>query len=300
MPIYDGVAALIGRTPLVRLKKLSPAGGAEICAKLEGKNPGGSVKDRPALAMLNAAEASGAVSAGGTIVEATSGNTGISLAMLAASRGYRCILVMPEDATIARRQLLKAYGAQLELTSAIEGMAGAVARAEAIVRETAGAFMPRQFENPENPKAHADTTAEEIWLDTAGAIDAFVAGVGTGGTLTGVAEVLKSRAKDVRIVAVEPRGSAVLSGGPAGLHGILGLGAGFVPKVLDRALIDQIIPVTDVAADRMARRLAHEEGLLVGTSSGANVYAAVEIAKTLRPNQRVVTVLCDTGERYLA
>jgi len=300
LPIYDGVAALIGRTPLVRLKKLSPAGGAEICAKLEGKNPGGSVKDRPALAMLNAAEASGAVSAGGTIVEATSGNTGISLAMLAASRGYRCILVMPEDATIARRQLLKAYGAQLELTSAIEGMAGAVARAEAIVRETAGAFMPRQFENPENPKAHADTTAEEIWLDTAGAIDAFVAGVGTGGTLTGVAQVLKSRAKDVRIVAVEPRGSAVLSGGPAGLHGILGLGAGFVPKVLDRALIDQIIPVTDVAADRMARRLAHEEGLLVGTSSGANVYAAVEIAKTLRPNQRVVTVLCDTGERYLA
>ncbi len=298
MPIYDGVAALIGRTPLVRLRKLSPAGGAEVCAKLEGKNPGGSVKDRPALAMLNAAEASFAISPGATIVEATSGNTGISLAMLAASRGYRCILVMPEDATIARRHLLKAYGAELELTSAIEGMAGAVARADAIVRATEGAFMPRQFENPENPKAHADTTAEEIWLDTEGAIDAFVAGVGTGGTLTGVAQVLKERAKDVRIVAVEPRGSAVLSGGPPGLHGILGLGAGFVPKVLDRALIDQIICVTDVAADRMARRLAHEEGLLVGTSSGANVYAAIEVAKTLRPNQRVVTVLCDTGERY--
>ena len=300
MPIYDGVAALIGRTPLVRLSKLSPPGGAEVCAKLEGKNPGGSVKDRPALAMLLAAEASGAIAGGATIVEATSGNTGISLAMLAASRGYRCILVMPEDTTVARRHLLKAYGAQLELTSASEGMAGAVARAEAIVRETPGSFMPRQFDNLANPKAHADTTAEEIWLDTEGRVDAFVAGVGTGGTLTGVAQVLKQRLKDVRVVAVEPRGSAVLSGGPAGLHGILGLGAGFVPKVLDRALIDQIIPVTDVAADRMARRLAHEEGLLVGTSSGANVYAAVEIAKTLRANQRVVTVLCDTGERYLA
>ena len=179
-------------------------------------------------------------------------------------------------------------------------MAGAVARAEEIVRQSPGAFMPRQIDNPANPKAHADTTALEIWNDTDGAVDAFVAGVGTGGTLTGVAQVLKQRRADIRIVAVEPRGSAVLSGGAPGLHGIFGLGAGFVPKVLDRMLIDQIIPVTDVAADRMARRLAHEEGLLVGTSSGANVYAAIEIAKTMRPNQRVVTVLCDTGERYLS
>lgn len=300
MRIYDGVATLIGQTPLVRLKKLSPAGGAEVCAKLEGKNPGGSVKDRPALAMLSAAEASGAIAPGSTMVEATSGNTGISLAMLSAARGYRCVLVMPEDATVSRRHLLRAYGAELVLTSAAEGMAGAVARAESIVRESPGAFMPRQFDNQANPQAHADGTALEIWNDTEGAVDAFVAGVGTGGTLTGVARVLKERKPALRIVAVEPRGSAVLSGGAPGLHGILGLGAGFVPRVLDRALIDQIIPVTDVAADRMARRLAHEEGLLVGTSSGANVYAAIEIAKTLTPHQRVVTVLCDTGERYLA
>jgi cysteine synthase len=302
LPIYDGVASLIGRTPLVRLKKLSPASGAEVCAKLEGKNPGGSVKDRAALAMLLAAEESGAIRPGSTIVEATSGNTGISLAMLTASRGYRCVLVMPEDASVgvSRRYLLRAYGAEVVLTSATDGMAGAVARAEEIVRESPGSFMPRQFDNPANPKAHAETTALEIWHDTEGAIDAFVAGVGTGGTLTGVAQVLKPRRPEMRIVAVEPRGSAVLSGGAPGLHGILGLGAGFVPKVLDRSLIDQIIPVTDVAADRMARRLAHEEGLLVGTSAGANVYAAIEIAKTLRPNQRVVTVLCDTGERYLA
>jgi len=300
LPIYDGVAELIGRTPLVRLKRLSPAGGAEICAKLEGKNPGGSVKDRPALAMLIAGEASGMVKPGATLVEATSGNTGISLAMLAAARGYRCILVMPEDANVARRQLLRAYGAELELTSALEGMAGAVTRAESIVRETKGAFMPRQFENPENPRAHAQSTGLEIWRDTEGALDAFVAGVGTGGTLTGVAQVLKQHRNDVRIVAVEPRASAVLSGGAPGPHGIQGLGAGFIPKVLDRSLIDQIIPVTDVAADRMAQRLAREEGLLVGTSAGANVYAAIEIAKTLRPDQRVVTILCDTGERYLA
>lgn len=300
MPIYDGVAELVGRTPLVRLKKLSPAGGAEVCAKLEGKNPGGSVKDRPALAMLLAAEASGQIKPGGTIVEATSGNTGISLAMLAAARGYRCVLVMPEDANVGRRHLLKAYGAELELTSALDGMAAAVARAEALVRETKGAFMPRQFENPANPRAHAESTGLEIWDDTKGALDAFVAGVGTGGTLTGVAQVLRERRASVKIVAVEPRASPVLSGGRPGLHGIQGLGAGFIPKVLDRSLVDQIIPVTDVAADRMALRLAREEGLLVGTSSGANVYAAIEIAKTLRPDQRVVTVLCDTGERYLA
>jgi cysteine synthase A len=299
MPIYDGVFELVGKTPLVRLRRLSPPGGAEVCAKLESKNPGGSVKDRPALAMMNAAEQAGLLHAGATIVEATSGNTGISLAMLAASRGYRCMLVMPEDATMARRLLLKSYGAELVLTPAIEGMAGAVAKAEMLVKTTRGAFMPRQFENPANPEAHAHTTAEEIWSDTSGAVHAFVAGVGTGGTLTGVARVLKARSASLKVVAVEPRASAVLSGGEPGLHGIQGLGAGFVPKVLDRSLIDQVMPVTDVAADRITRKLAQEEGLLVGTSSGANVYAAIELAKAMREDQRVVTVLCDTGERYL-
>jgi cysteine synthase A len=298
MPIHDGVFELIGKTPLVRLRRLAVAGGAEVCAKLESKNPGGSVKDRPAWAMLRAAEEAGRLKPGATIIEATSGNTGISLAMLAAARGYRCMLVMPEDASMARRLLLGAYGAELVLTPALEGMAGAVSKAEQMAREIAGSFMPKQFENAENPASHARSTAEEIWADTDGKLDAFVAGVGTGGTLSGVARVLKPRLAHLRVLAVEPRSSAVLSGGEPGLHGIQGLGAGFVPKVLDRALIDQIVPVTDVAADRMARRLAHEEGLLVGTSSGANVYAAVELAKTMRADQRVVTVLCDSGERY--
>lgn len=300
MPIYDGVFELIGKTPLVRLRRLSPQGGAEICAKLESRNPGGSVKDRPALAMVKAAEEEGLLRPGATIVEATSGNTGISLAMLSAARGYRCMLVMPEDASMGRKLLLRSYGAELVLTPAIEGMAGAVSKAEALAREIKGAFMPRQFENMKNPEAHALTTAEEIWSDTEGKLHAFVAGVGTGGTLSGVGRVLKKRNPALRIVAVEPRGSAVLSGGEPGLHGIQGLGAGFVPRVLDRTLIDQVITVTDVAADRTARRLAHEEGLLVGTSSGANVYAAIELAKSLPPTERVVTVLCDTGERYLS
>lgn len=298
MPILDGVHELIGGTPLIRLRKLSPPGGAEVCAKLESQNPSGSVKDRPALAMLEAAEQQGVVRAGATLVEATSGNTGISLAMLCAARGYRCVLVMPEDASMARRYLLQAYGAELVLTEATGGMAEAVRKAEGIVRATPGAFMPKQFENPHNPEAHR-RTAEEIWADTQGEIHAFVAGVGTGGTLTGVARVLKPRRPGLKVVAVEPRASAVLTGGEPGLHGIQGLGAGFIPKVLDRSLIDHVYAVTDVAADRTARRLAHEEGLLVGTSSGANVYAAVELAKTLPAGQRVVTVLCDSGERYL-
>jgi cysteine synthase A len=299
LPIYEGVDALIGRTPMVRLRRLSPPNGAEVCAKLEHKNPSGSVKDRPALAMLLAAEASGALRPGATLVEATSGNTGISLAMLAAARGYRCILVMPEDASLARRLLLKTYGAELVMTEARAGMAGAVEKAEAILRSTPGAFMPRQFENPHNPRAHAETTAEEILSDTEGKVDAFVAGVGTGGTLSGVARVLRRRVPGVRIIAVEPKASAVLSGDEPGLHGIQGLGAGFIPKVLDRSLIDEVFTVTDVAADRTAQKLAQQEGLLVGTSSGANVYAAIEVAKTMRADQRVVTVLCDTGERYL-
>jgi cysteine synthase A len=298
LPIIDGVHTLIGNTPLIRLRKLSPEGGAEVCAKLESQNPSGSVKDRPALAMLEAAEKRGLVRAGATLVEATSGNTGISLAMLCAARGYRCVLVMPEDASVARRYLLSAYGAELVLTDAAGGMAEAVRKAEGIVRSTPGAFMPKQFENPHNPDAH-QRTAEEIWNDTEGLIHAFVAGVGTGGTLTGVARVLKARKPGLKVVAVEPRASAVLSGGEPGLHGIQGLGAGFIPKVLERSLIDHVYTVTDVAADRTARRLAQEEGLLVGTSAGANVHAAMELAKTLPAGQRVVTILCDSGERYL-
>ncbi len=297
--IYDGALELVGRTPLVRLRRLSPKNGAEVCAKLEASNPGGSVKDRPALAMVLDAEEQGRIGPGATLVEATSGNTGISLAMIAAVRGYRCVLVMPEDMSEARRHILKAYGADVVLTPAQEGMAGAVERAEQIVAETSNAFMPQQFDNPANPDSHARTTAEEIWRATGGELDAFVTGVGTGGTLTGVGRVLRERGESIRIVAVEPRGSAVLSGGKPGLHGIQGLGAGFVPRVLDTELIDEVITVTDLAADRMTRRLSREEGLLLGPSSGANVHAAVELAKRMRSGQRVVTMLCDGGERYL-
>jgi cysteine synthase A len=296
--IYDGITELIGRTPLVRLRALSPKGGAEVVAKLESAGPGGSVKDRAALAMIDAAEAEGKLAPGATIVEATSGNTGISLAMIAAVRGYRCVLVMPEDMSLARRLILRAYGAEVVLTPAQEGMGGAVERATQIRRET-DAFMPRQFENPANPEAHARTTAEEIWRATGGVVDAFVAGVGTGGTLTGVGRVLRARRPGVRIVAVEPKASAVLSGGAPGLHGIQGLGAGFVPRILDTKIYDEVMAVTDVAADRAMRRLSREEGILAGPSAGANVHAAIEVAKTLQPGQRVVTILCDTGERYL-
>jgi cysteine synthase A len=297
--IYDGVLDLVGRTPLLRLPRLSPKNGGEVCGKLERNNPAGSVKDRPALEMVLEAERAGRIAAGATIIEATSGNTGISLAMIAAVRGYRCVLVMPEDMSMARRQILRAYGAEVVLTPAQEGMAGAVERAERILAETQNAIMPRQFQNAANPLSHERTTADEIWRATKGEIDVFVAGVGTGGTITGVARALKKLRPEIRCVAVEPRGSAVLSGGKPGLHGIQGLGAGFVPEVLDRSLIDEVITVTDLAADRMARRLAREEGLLLGPSSGANVHAAVEVARRLRPGQRVVTILCDGGERYL-
>lgn len=297
--IYDGVLDLVGKTPLVRLLRIRPESGAEICAKLESRNPAGSVKDRPAYGMILAAEKAGLVKEGATLVEATSGNTGISLAMIAAVRGYRCIIVLPEDMSVARRHILKAYGAEVVLTQAHEGMAGAVERAERIVRETPGAFMAAQFENAANPDTHEHTTAEEIWEATGGQVDAFVAGVGTGGTLTGVARVLRTRKDDCRIVAVEPRASAVLSGGKPGLHGIQGLGAGFVPPVLDTALFDEVITVADLAAERMVRRLAREEGLLVGPSAGANVHAALEVARRLKPGQRVVTILCDGGERYM-
>jgi cysteine synthase A len=296
--VVGSVLDLIGGTPLVRLARVGPPSGAAVLGKLEVKNPGGSVKDRPALAMVNAAEAAGEVGPGTVIVEATSGNTGISLAMIAAVRGYRCILVMPEDMSLERRHLLRAYGAEIVLTLADDGMAGAVARASQIARDTPRSFMPRQFDNAANPEAHERTTAREILAAVGGDLAAFVAGVGTGGTLTGVGRVLKRERPNVSIVAVEPTSSAVLSGRPAGLHGIQGIGAGFVPKVLDRAVIDQVMQVSDVAAERMARRLAREEGLLVGPSSGANVHAACEAATKLAGGT-VVTILCDTGERYL-
>lgn len=297
--IYDGVLELVGRTPLVRLLRIRPENGAEICVKLESRNPAGSVKDRPAYGMVIEAERRGLVQEGATLVEATSGNTGISLAMIAAVRGYRCVIVLPEDMSVARRHILKAYGAEVILTPAHEGMAGAVERAQRVVRETPGAFMPAQFENAANPDTHEHTTAEEIWSATSGEIDAFVAGVGTGGTLTGVARVLRARKDDCRIVAVEPRASAVLSGGKPGLHGIQGLGAGFVPPVLDTSLYDEVVTVADLAAERMVRRLAREEGMLVGPSAGANVHAALEVARRMKPGQRVVTIVCDGGERYM-
>jgi cysteine synthase A len=296
--IADSVLDLVGKTPLVRLSRVAPKGVATVVAKLEAQNPGGSVKDRPALAMIEAAERDGRLREGAVIVEATSGNTGISLAMIAAVRGYRCVLVMPDDMSLERRYILRAYGADIVLTPAEQGMAGAVARAERIVQTTEGAFMPRQFDNLANPDVHARTTAREI-LDALGDdLAAFVAGVGTGGTITGVGRVLKRERPGIRVVAVEPAASAVLSGKPAGLHGIQGIGAGFVPRVLDRSVVDDVITITDVAAGRMTERLAREEGLLVGPSSGANVEAAVTVAHQVKRGI-VVTVLCDTGERYL-
>lgn len=295
--IADSILDCIGDTPLVRLRRVVPPGAAEVCAKLESKNPAGSVKDRPALRMVLEAERAGDLGEGSTIVEATSGNTGISLAMIAAVRGYRCILVMPDDMSLERRRILRAYGADVVLTPAAEGMTGAVERARGIRQKTPGAWASAQFDNPANPEAHVSTTAEEILRQTGSELTAFVAGIGTGGTMTGVARVLRARVPGVRIVAVEPAASPVLSGGEPGLHGIQGIGAGFTPKNFDRSLADAVVTVSDVAADKMASRLAKEEGLLVGTSAGANVHAAIEVAKTM--SGRVVTILCDTGERYL-
>jgi cysteine synthase A len=297
--IYDGALDLIGHTPLVRLARITGDKGAEVCGKLESNNVAGSVKDRPALSMILAAEESGELVSGSTVVEATSGNTGISLAMICAVRGYRCVIVMPEDMSEARRHLLKSYGAEVVLTAADDGMAGAVEQAERLLQTTPGSLMCGQFENPANPDIHSKTTAEEIWEATGGKVDALVAGVGTGGTLTGVGRVLKERNPNVRVIAVEPRASSVLSGGKPGLHGIQGLGAGFIPAVLDTDLVDEVITVTDLAAERMTKRLAREEGLLLGPSSGANVHAALEVSRRMQPGERVVTILCDGGERYL-
>ena len=293
--VHASVLELIGGTPLVELRRI-PGAGSRVIVKVEAKNPSGSVKDRPAMAMVEAAEKSGLLSEGSVVVEATSGNTGIALAMISAVRGYRCILVMPEDMSVERRRILRAYGAEIVITQADAGMSGAVAEAEAIVARTERAFMPRQFENAANPEVHARTTAREI-IDAVPELAAFVAGVGTGGTITGVGRILRAERPDVKIIAVEPSRSAVISGGEPGLHAIQGLGAGFVPKIFDRALVHEVIGVTDVAADKMARRLAREEGFLVGPSSGANVHVACEIAA--RVKGPVVTILCDSGERYL-
>jgi cysteine synthase len=300
--IADDITTLIGGTPLVRLRALSERSGATIVGKLESFNPGGSVKDRIGLAMVDAAEQAGTIAPGRTtLVEPTSGNTGIALALMAAARGYRLVLTMPDTFSIERRNLLRAYGAELVLTPGADGMRGAIARAGELVAADDDAFMPQQFENPANPAIHRTTTAEEIWRDTDGAVDAFVAGVGTGGTVTGVGQVLKERRPEVKVYAVEPAESPVLSGGQPGPHRIQGIGAGFVPEVLDVDVYDEIIKVTGDKAMETARALASGEGILVGISAGANAFAAAEIGA--RPENRgklIVTVLCDTGERYLS
>jgi cysteine synthase len=297
--VAESVLDLIGNTPLVRLGRVAPAGTATVLAKVESLNPAGSVKDRIALAMVEAAEREGRLQPGATIVEPTSGNTGIGLAMVAAARGYRLILTMPEDMTLERRRLLARFGAELILTPAMEGMSGAVFAAQELLTQHPDYFMPGQFDNPANPAVHRATTAEEIWTATDGRLDAFVAGVGTGGTITGVGQVLKERCPTIRVVAVEPARSPVLAGGRPRPHAIQGIGASFVPSVLDRTVIDELIAVRDDDSTAMALRLTREEGLLVGVSAGANVWAALHVAARLTPEQVVVTVLPDTGERYL-
>ncbi len=291
---------LIGNTPLIRLDRVTPADHAEVLGKLESRNPGGSVKDRIALSMIEDAEQRGLLKPGGTIVEPTSGNTGIGLAMVAAAKGYKLILTMPDDYSLERRKLVQRFGAQLILTPAIEGMTGAVFAAEELTAKNQEYFMPQQFNNPANPEVHRRTTAEEILRDTDGQLDAFVAGIGTGGTITGVGEVLKQRLPNVLVIAVEPTRSPVLAGGKPGLHGIQGIGASFVPGVLNREVYDELIAVKDEDAIEMTKRITMNEGLLVGISAGANVHASLQVAKRLGEGKRVVTVLPDTGERYLS
>jgi cysteine synthase A len=300
LPIADSVLDLIGNTPLVRLGRIARAGSATILAKVESQNPGGSVKDRIARSMIEDAERRGALRPGSTLVEPTSGNTGIGLAVVAAVKGYRLILTMPDDMSLERRRLLARLGAELVLTPAIEGMTGAVFAAQELCRAHPGYVMLQQFENRANPDAHRRTTVLEILDATGGKVDGFVAGVGTGGTITGVGEVLRERVPGIRIVAVEPAKSPVLSGGKARVHGIQGIGASFVPGILNRAVIDEIVQVKDEDAMATSLRLAREEGLLVGISAGANVWAALGVAERLGAGRTVVTVLCDTGERYLS
>ncbi|MDO8662932.1 MAG: cysteine synthase A [Candidatus Omnitrophota bacterium] len=298
--VVNNVIELIGSTPLVRLHSVLRAGGAEILAKLEYFNPGGSVKDRICLEMIEDAERKGLLKKGSTIVEPTSGNTGIGLAMIAAVKKYKCILVMPETMSLERIYILKSYGAEILLTPASLGMQGAITKAEEIVKKTPGSFMPQQFKNQANPAAHRKSTAIEILEATGGNLDAFVAGVGTGGTITGVGEVLKKHNPNIKIIAVEPKASAVLSGSKPGPHKIQGIGAGFIPEILNRKVIDQIIQVEDNDSFRLAGLLAKEEGLFVGISSGAAAWAALKVSEELGKGKVVVTVFPDTGERYFS
>ncbi len=298
--VAASVLEVVGGTPLVRLNRLPREGGATVLAKMESLNPGGSVKDRIAVAMIEDAERRGTLRPGSTVVEPTSGNTGIGLAMVCAVKGYRLILTMPDDMSTERQRLLSRYGAEIHLTPAIEGMTGAVFAAQEMLREHPDWFMPQQFENPAYPEAHRRTTALEILDATEGRVHVFVAAVGTGGTVTGVGEVLKKRLPGVRVIGVEPARSPVLAGGKFRPHGIQGIGASFVPGILNRSVLDDVIAVRDEDAMATARRLAREEGLLVGISAGANVWAACQVAEKLPADQIVVTVLCDTGERYLS
>lgn len=301
MAIKENVLQAIGSTPLIRINGAAQGAKGEVVAKVESFNPGGSVKDRVALSMIEDAERSGRLQKGGAIVEATSGNTGVGLAMAAAVKGYRAIIVMPASMSVERRKLMAAYGARLVLTDGAAGMPGAIAEAQRIVKENKGYAMASQFSNPANPEAHVKTTGPEIWQQAEGKVDVFVAGVGTGGVVTGVGRYLKQRNPSVKVVAVEPAASAVLSGRPKGPHGIQGIGAGFKPEVLDESAYDEVFPVTDDDAMAAARALAAKDGLLVGISSGAAAFAAIEIAK--RPEskgKRIVVLLPDTGERYLS
>ncbi len=298
--VAENVLQLIGQTPMVRLNQIVSNGSAEIFAKLENLNPGGSVKDRISLSMIEDAESRGILKKGTILVEPTSGNTGIGLAMVCAVKGYRLILTMPETMSLERRYILERFGAEIVLTPAEEQMLGAVRKAEEIVKETPGAFMPQQFNNPANPEIHRKTTVKEILNAIEEKLDAFVAGVGTGGTVTGVGEILKKKFPKVKIIAVEPKSSNVLSGGKAGPHRIQGIGAGFIPNVLNRKVIDEIIAVSDEDAYQLSKRLAKEEGLFVGISSGAACWAALKVAKSLGKGKRVVVIFPDTGERYFS
>ncbi|GGK92003.1 cysteine synthase A [Curtobacterium luteum] len=299
--IHDNISQAFGNTPLVRLNRLPREGSAEILAKLEFYNPGASVKDRLGVAIVDAAEESGELQAGGTIVEGSSGNTGIALALVGAARGYRVVITMPETMSVERRALIRAYGAEVVLTPGPEGMKGAVSRAEQIVAETPGAILAHQFETPANAAIHRKTTAEEILRDTEGHVDAFIAGVGTGGTITGVGQVLKERVPGVQVIAVEPKDSPLLTEGKAGPHKIQGIGANFVPEVLDQSVIDEVFDVELEDALRVARDLGTQEGILSGISSGAIIHAAIEVAaRPENAGKRIVAIVCDTGERYLS
>ncbi len=301
MKVADNVSELIGNTPLVHLKRISEESGSDVVAKLEFFNPGGSVKDRIGLAMIEAAEREGKIGPDTVILEPTSGNTGIALALVCAARGYKCALVMPESMSKERRLLFRAYGADLVLTPGVDGMPGAIRRAEEMAAADERYFIPQQFENPANPEIHRRTTAEEIWRDTDGKVDVVVAGIGTGGTITGIGEALKAHKPDVRCVGIEPDSSPVLSGGKRGSHALQGIGAGFVPKVLNTEIYDEIVRVTNEDAFASARRIAREEGLLVGISSGAAIWAAEQVAKRAENKGKLIVVIVPSnGERYLS